>query len=338
MTSSPNALASTLRAFFGEHLPTIRGVSPHTIRSYRDSAVLLLRFLARTTGRPVAALDVPDLTVEHIVAFLHHLEQERHVTATTRNVRLAAIHAFARFLAAQEPTHLDPAQRILGIPFKRARSRPITYLEHEELAAVLDSVDRSTRAGRRDYTLLATMFNTGARVQEILDLRASDLQLTKPYQLRLMGKGRKVRWCPLWPQTAKLVRAWCLERQLDVRSEALVFINQRGGPLTRFGVRFILAKHVRRTAQHVPRLKTKRLHPHSLRHSTAVHLLKSGVDLTTIAHWLGHASVNTTNRYVTVDLDLKRKALDRAAPLGPSRSSRAPWRHDTSVLEWLEAL
>ncbi len=191
MTSSPNALASTLRAFFGEHLPTIRGVSPHTIRSYRDSAVLLLRFLARTTGRPVAALDVPDLTVEHIVAFLHHLEQERHVTATTRNVRLAAIHAFARFLAAQEPTHLDPAQRILGIPFKRARSRPITYLEHEELAAVLDSVDRSTRAGRRDYTLLATMFNTGARVQEILDLRASDLQLTKPYQLRLMGKGRK---------------------------------------------------------------------------------------------------------------------------------------------------
>jgi len=338
MTSPPNALASTLRAFFAEYLPTIRGVSPHTIRSYRDSVVLLLRFLARTTGRPVAALDVPDLTVEHIVAFLHHLEQERRVTATTRNVRLAAIHAFARFLAAQEPTHLDRAQRILGIPFKRARPRPIAYLEHEEIAAVLDGVDRSTRAGRRDYTLLATMFNTGARVQEILDLRASDLQLTKPYQLRLVGKGRKVRWCPLWPQTAKLVRAWCLERPLDLRSEAPVFINQRGQPLTRFGVRFILAKHLRRTAQHLPRLRTKRLHPHSLRHSTAVHLLKSGVDLTTIAHWLGHASVNTTNRYVTVDLDLKRKALDRAAPLGRSRSSRAPWRHNPSVLEWLETL
>jgi len=338
MTPLPNALASTLRAFFGEHLPTIRGVSPHTIRSYRDSAALLLRFLARTTARPVAALDVPDLTVEPIVAFLHHLEQERHVTATTRNVRLAAIHAFARFLAAQEPIHLDQAQRLLGIPFKRARPRPITYLEHEEIAAVLDSVDRSTRAGRRDYALLATMFNTGARVQEILDLRASDLQLTKPYQLRLVGKGRKVRWCPLWPQTANLVRAWCLERQLDLRSDAPVFINQRGGPLTRFGVRFILAKHFRRTAQHLPRLRTKRLHPHSLRHSTAVHLLKSGVDLTTIAHWLGHASLNTTNRYVTIDLDLKRKALARAAPLGRSPSPRAPWRHDASVLEWLEAL
>jgi integrase/recombinase XerD len=338
MSSSPNALASTLRAFFGEHLPTIRGASPHTIRSYRDSTALLLRFLARTTGRSVVALDVPDLTVEHIVAFLQHLEQEREVLATTRNVRLAAIHAFARFLAAQEPTYLDQAQRILAIPFKRARTRPIAYLEYEEIAAVLASVDRSTRAGRRDYTLLATMFNTGARVQEILDLRASDLQLTKPHQVRLVGKGRKVRWCPLWPQTAKLVRASCLERQLDLHSDAPVFVNQRGRPLSRFGVRFILAKHFRRAAQLQPRLKTKRLHPHSLRHSTAVHLLKSGVDLTTIAHWLGHASVNTTNRYVTVDLDLKRKALARAAPLGPSRSPRAPWRHEAGVLEWLEAL
>jgi site-specific recombinase XerD len=204
MTAAPNALASTLRAFFGDHLPTIRGVSPHTIRSYRDSLILLLRFIAITTGRPVAALDVPDLTVQHILAFLHHLEQQRHVTASTRNVRLAAIHAFARFLAAQEPTHLDQAQRLLAIPFKRARPRPISYLEYEEIAALLAGMDRSTHVGRRDYTLVATMFNTGARVQEILDLRASDLQITKPYQLRLVGKGRKVRWCPLWSQTAQL--------------------------------------------------------------------------------------------------------------------------------------
>jgi site-specific recombinase XerD len=338
MTAPPNALAATLRAFFGDHLPTIRGVSPHTIRSYRDSIALLLRFLATTTGRPVVTLDVPDLTTDHVVRFLHHLEQQRHVTATTRNVRLAAIHAFARFLAAREPVHLDLAQRLLGIPFKRARARPIAYLEYEEIAAVLASVDRRTRAGRRDYTLVATMFNTGARVQEILDLRASDLQLTKPYQLRLVGKGRKVRWCPLWPQTAKLVRAWCLEQHLDLRSDAPVFVNQHGLPLTRFGVRFILAKHFRRAAQQQPSLAGKRLHPHSLRHSTAVHLLKSGVDLPTIAHWLGHASVNITNRYVTVDLDLKRKALARAAPLGAVRSSPAPWRRNASVLEWLNAL
>lgn len=338
MTSPPNALACTLRKFFGDHLPTIRGVSPHTIRSYRDSLALLLRFLGTTTARPIATLDVSDLTVEHVIAFLHHVEQHRGVTATTRNVRLAAIHTFARFLAAQEPIYLDQAQRLLAIPFKRARPRPIAYLEYEEIAAVLASVDRSTRAGRRDYTLLAAMFNTGARVQEILDLRAGDLQLTKPYQVRLVGKGQKVRWCPLWPQTAQLLRAWCTERQLDLRSDAPVFVNQRGLPLTRFGVRFILAKHVRQAAQHQPSLATKRFHPHSLRHSTAIHLLKSGVDLPTIAHWLGHASVNTTNRYVTVDLELKRKALARAAPLGTTRSSPAPWRRDASVLEWLEAL
>jgi integrase/recombinase XerD len=337
MTAAPNALAGTLRKFFGDHRPTIRGMSPHTMRSYRDGLALLLRFLATATGRPVATLDMPDVTGEHVIAFLQHVEQHRGVTAATRNVRLAAIHTFARFLAAQEPLYLDQAQRLLAIPFKRARPRPIAYLEYEEIAAVLASVDRSPRAGRRDYTLLAAMFNTGARVQEILDLRAGDLQLTKPYQVRLMGKGRKVRWCPLWSQTAQLVRAWCLERHLDLRSDAPVFVNQRGLPLTRYGVRFILAKHIRHAAQNQPSLMTKRLHPHSLRHSTAVHLLKSGVDLTTIAHWLGHASVNTTNRYVTVDLDLKRKALARAAPLGRSRSSRA-WRHDASVLEWLEAL
>jgi integrase/recombinase XerD len=338
MSSPPNALATTLRKFFGDHLPTIRGMSPHTIRSYRDCFALLLRFLATATKRPVATLDMPDFTVEHIVAFLHHVEQDRGVTATTRNVRLAAIHSFARFLAAQEPLDLDRAQRILAIPFKRARPRPIAYLEYEEIAAVLAGVDRSTHAGRRDYTLLAAMFNTGARVQEILDLRAADLQLTKPYQVRLMGKGRKVRWCPLWPQTAQVLRSWCAERQLDPRSDAVVFVNQRGLPLTRFGVRFILAKHLRDAAQRQPSLASKRFHPHSLRHSTAVHLLKSGVDLPTIAHWLGHASVNTTNRYVTVDLELKRKALARAAPIGSSRSSRAPWRQNASVLEWLEAL
>jgi len=331
MSPVPNALAGALRKFFGDHLPTIRGVSPHTIRSYRDGFALLLRFLATATGRPVATLDMPDVTVDHIVAFLQHVEQDRGVSATTRNVRLAAIHTFARFLAAQEPVYLDQAQRILAIPFKRARPRPIAYFEYEDIAAVLASVDRSTRAGRRDYTLLAAMFNTGARVQEILDIRAGDLQLTKPYQVRLMGKGRKVRWCPLWPQTAQLLRS-------DLRSDAAVFVNQRGLPLTRFGVRFILAKHLRHAAQQQPSLATKRFHPHSLRHSTAVHLLKSGVDLPTIAHWLGHASVNTTNRYVTVDLELKRKALARAAPVGSSRSSRASWRQNASVLEWLEAL
>jgi integrase/recombinase XerD len=250
---------------------------------------------------------------------------------------LAAIHAFFRFLAAQHPDRLDQAQQILGIPFKRARSRPIDYLEYEELNRILMAVDRTPARGRRDYALLATLFNTGARVQELLDVRAIDLQLTSPHQVRLIGKGGKTRTCPLWPQTARLLRALCIERHLDLRSEARIFVNHRGTPLTRFGVRFILAKHLRRAAAACPMLARKTLHPHSVRHSTAVHLLKSGVDPSSIAAWLGHASVTTTNRYATVDLDMKRKALERARPLNtPSR--RPVWRRSATILEWLEAL
>ena len=333
----PNTLASTLRAFFADYLPTLRGLSPHTIRSYRDSLTLLLRFGATQQRRDVAVLDVDDLTADVVIAFLTHLEQTRHSRVTTRNIRLAAIHTFFRFLAVQHPDRLEQVQRILGIPFKRTRSRPVEYLEYEEIDSVLAAVDRATPDGRRDYTLLSTLFNTGARVQEILDVRATDLQLTKPCQIRLVGKGRKTRTCPLWPQTGRLLRALCAERGLDSRAEALLFVNHRGASLTRFGVRFILAKHLRRAAATQPLLARKKLHPHSVRHSTAVHLLKSGVDLPTIAHWLGHASVNTTNRYATIDLDMKRKALAKAQPLSaPSR--RPAWRRDATILEWLEAL
>jgi integrase/recombinase XerD len=332
----PNTLASTLRAFFTDYLSTLRGLSPHTIRSYRDGLTLLLRFVAAHTRRDITVLDVDDLTADVVIAFLADLETTRHCTVRTRNIRLAALHTFFRFLATQHPDRLAHAQRILGIPFKRTRPRPIEYLEHEELEAVLAAVDRTTPAGRRDYTVLATLFNTGARVQELLDVRTTDLQLTTPPQIRLVGKGRKPRTCPLWPQTARLLRALCAERGLDLGANARVFMNHRGGPLTRFGVRFILAKYVRRAAVTQPRLARKRLHPHSLRHSTAVHLLRSGVDPLTIAHWLGHASVNTTNRYATIDLAMKRRALAKAQPLSTPR--RPAWRRDATILDWLEAL
>ncbi len=332
----PNPLASTLRAFFTDYLSTLRGLSPHTIRSYRDGLTLLLRFVAARTRRDITVLDVDDLTADVVIAFLADLETTRHATVRTRNIRLAALHTFFRFLATQHPDRLAHAQQILGIPFKRTQPQPIEYLEREELEAVLAAVDRTTPAGRRDYTLLATLFNTGARVQELLDVRVTDLQLTTPSQVRLVGKGRKLRTCPLWPQTARLLRALCAERGLDLGSAAPLFVNHRGMPLTRFGVRFILAKYLRRATATQPGLARKRLHPHSLRHSTAVHLLKSGVDPTTIAHWLGHASVNTTNRYATIDLAMKRQALAKAQPLRTPR--RPAWRRDTTILEWLEAL
>jgi integrase/recombinase XerD len=334
----PNTLARALRDFFADHLPRIRGVSPHTVQSYRDSLVLLLRFVAVQRERSVAELDLDDLGPEEIVAFLQHLEDNRHNSVSTRNVRLAAIHAFVRYLAARHPERLEQCQRILGIPFKRAPSPVIEYFEYEEIEAVLLSVDRTTADGRRDYTLLATMFNTGARVQEILDLRPCDLQLSKPFQVRLVGKGRKERLCPLWPQTAELLRSLLSEAGMDPRSTVPLLRNHRGEPLTRFGVRYILAKYCDRARASTPTLAAKRLHPHSMRHSTAVHLLKAGVDLTTISHWLGHASVNTTNRYVTIDLEMKREAIAKARPVDDHTDPVAPWRSDASILEWLEAL
>jgi len=334
--SHPNALARTLRQFFADHLPGGRGVSRHTINSYRYALILLLRFLATSHGRPVAALDLGDIQAEDVVAFLDSLEHERHNTVASRNVRLAALHAFFRFVAVHEPEQLARSQRILQIPFKRADHRTIDYLEYAELQAVLEAVDRSTAAGRRDYALLATMFNTGARVQELLDLRSCDLSLDKPYQVRLFGKGRKERVCPLWPQTAALLRELCTERQLDLRAPVPLFVNQRRQPLTRFGVGYILDKYLQRAQATVPSLRGKRLHPHSMRHSTAVHLLKSGVDLSTIGQWLGHASVNTTNKYATIDLDLKRQALAQAE--SPATASLAGWRNDATILEWLESL
>jgi site-specific recombinase XerD len=241
-TELPNLLGAVIRDYFTDHLPRLRGTSPHTIHSYRDSIVLLLRFLARERKKPITALELTDLDPPGILAFLRYLEQERNNGVSTRNVRLSAVHALFHFVASRNPEHLGLAQRVLGIPFKRAGQRAIDYLEYEEIDAVLKTINRSTAQGRRDYALLATMFNTGSRVQEIADLRACDLQLTKPFQVRLFGKGRKERYCPLWLQTAAVLRTSCDQRNLDLRSENRVFLNHRGQPLTRFGIRHILAR------------------------------------------------------------------------------------------------
>ena len=336
-SSKPNALARVLRGFFADHLPRVRGSSPHTVLSYRDTLVLFLRFVADRRKRSVSQLDLGDLAPLEVLAFLEHLETNRHNLAATRNVRLAAIHAFFRYCATADPARVEHCQRVLAIPFKRTGSRPIQYLEYDEIQAVLASVDRTTADGRRDYALLATMFNTGARVQEIVTLCVRDLQLEALPQVRLYGKGRKERWCPLWPQTAEILRAWLREPGRDISPDRPLFCNHRGERLTRFGVRYLLRKYCARAKVTKPSLGRKRLHPHSMRHSSAVHLLRSGVEITTISQWLGHASVATTNRYATVDLEMKRKSIEQARPTDFG-SGPASWRTDASILDWLEGL
>ena len=338
MSVTPNALARALRGFFADHLPRVRGVSPHTVRSYRDAFMLLLRFVAGRCERPVVALDFCHIAVDDILAFLDNLETDRHNGAATRNARLAAIHAFARYAATSHPEHLEQCQRILAVPFKRARPRLVEYLEGDELRALLDAPDRATPDGRRDHALLLALFNTGARVQEILDLRPCDLQLVRPLQVRLRGKGRKERVCPLWPQTAEILRALLAERGVDPAATQPLFRNRRGEPLTRFGVRYLLRKYAGAAQAAVTTLGAKRVHPHVMRHTTAVHLLQAGVDLVTISHWLGHASVETTNRYAAVDLEMKRAAVAKARPVGTIDRTLAAWRTDATILQWLEAL
>jgi integrase/recombinase XerD len=336
--AGPNALARSLRGFFADHLPRVRGASPHTVRSYRDAVALLLRFLAERHGRDVVVLDFDDLDPQEVLAFLDHLEVSRGNGRGTRNVRLAAIHAFARYAAAGDPEHLALCQRLLAIPFKRADTRIVEYLEADELRVLLDAPDVTRPDGRRDHALLLTMFNTGARVQELLDLRPCDLQLVRPLQVILHGKGRKERICPLWPQTADALRNLIEEHRITQDGVEALFRNRLGQPLTRFGVRYILRKYARQGVAAVPSLAKKRVHPHTMRHTTAVHLLQAGVDMVTISHWLGHASVETTNRYAAVDLETKRTALTKAEPLAERDGNVAPWRTDTSILAWLEAL
>jgi integrase/recombinase XerD len=338
MTKVTNTLAPALRGFFTKYLPESRGLSRHTLLSYRDTLVLLLRFVAGSRNTTPVTLELDAISPEAVLAFLNHLEEERHNKTSSRNVRLAAIHAFFRYVTIGMPESIDQAQRILAIPFKRTVTRPIDYLEYEELHAVLSNIDRATSDGRRDYALLALMFNSGARAQEIVDLGACDLQLESPKQVKLFGKGRKTRICPLWPQTAQVLKEFASERMLDLRSNAPVFCNHRGERLSRFGLRYILAKYCKLSANTCASLSGKRLHPHSMRHTCAIYLLRSGVDLVNISHWLGHANVNTTNRYAIADLEMKRKTIAQAELPSDALVPPARWRQDASVIEWLASL
>lgn len=333
-----NILAIALQGFLSDFLPRVRGLSPHTVLAYRDSFKLFLQFLAQQKGKPISDLDVHSIDVAEVIAFLEDLETNRHNTISTRNVRLSAIQSLFRYLGGRYPEYLGKSQRVSDIPLKRMPTRTVEYFEFEEITAVLQSVDRSKAYGRRDYALLSVMFNTGARAQEIVDLRATDLQLSKPFSVSIYGKGKKERICPLWPQTAQVLSDYLEERCVDLKKPLPVFINHLGRALTRFGVRHILAKYVRLGTSLQPSLEKKSLHPHCMRHSTALHLLKSGVDLSTISHWMGHSSINTTNKYVTINLEMKRKAIEKAKPLNCEINTKASWRKNPDILKWLESL
>lgn len=335
MTNSLPVLSGLLHAFFHEWMVEQRNASHRTILAYRDSWRLFLRFVAERQKRKVAGLRTEDLTGTEVLAFLQHIERDRRGTIGTRNCRLAAIRSFFSFVAGQEPRAAKLCSEVLHVPFKRAPKKAVSYLESTEVAAILSQPNQSKAEGQRDHTLLSLLYNTGARIQEALDLRPQDIQLKSPAHVRLLGKGQKERISPLWPETAEVLAA--LLRRCPRRIDESMFINRYGEPLTASGFRFRLRQYVKAAAQHVPTLLRKRITPHIFRHTTAVHLVAAGVDVTVIRSWMGHAQLHTTNHYAQANLETKRKALEQVdAKLRPGKPPR--WKRDADLLAWLDSL
>ncbi len=336
MTRRVDPLLKLVESYFNEHLRRVRGASPHTIRAYANGLRLFFVFLAREARCSVADLKLDHIVVDKVLAFLHHLEVERHNTAGSRNCRLAAVHGFVEHLLRHDISRAACYQRILAVPAKRARARAIEYLEPEHVRAVLAQPDRTTSTGQRDYVLLLFLYNTGARVGETIAVTRDDLRLTPPRHVRIRGKGSKERICPLWPETATaLARVAGFENE----SSGPIFKNARGQPITRDGVAYILAKYVALAARELPALQRRRITPHVLRHSCAVALLQAGLDVTVIRDYLGHASVATTGRYLNTNLDMKRRALESFwQRSGLASGSRRRWRPAPSLISFLSSL
>ncbi|MBI3664349.1 MAG: tyrosine-type recombinase/integrase [Acidobacteria bacterium] len=332
-----NVLGPWLRRFLLEHLVSERNLSLNTQRSYRDTLILLVTFLARTLRKTPERLTIMDLTEDQILVFLLYLENSRHCGVRTRNQRLSAIHALARFIGMRSPEHIVWSGQILAIPMKKAMRGLIPYLEKSEIDTLLESPDCKTSQGRRDRALLLFLYNSGARAGEAAQLTIADLDLARTpsngqSSAKVIGKGRKLRRCPLWPRTAAELAFLVAGRSPSDQ----VFLNRRGQPLTRFGIHALVKRYARRASSKLPSLATKKVSPHTIRHTTATHLLRAGVDINTIRAWLGHVSIETTNVYAEVDLEMKAKAL-ALCDIGAGKTS-APWSRNRSLLAFLRSL
>ncbi len=336
MTKPSDELGKHLRFFLAEYLPRQRNASTETIHAYRDALKLFLLFAAKEKRRAVVRLTLADVDRATVLGFLEWIERERNNGSSTRNHRLSVIHSFFRCVAQSIPEAVEGCAQIMAIPQKRTEHRSIDYLTLDEMASLIRQIPSKRIEDQRDDALVRFLYNTGARVQEAVTVMASDLRLDSPPHVLLYGKGRKERLCPLWPDTAERLQSLLNKRCIGFGEKAYVFTNRKGERLTRFGVRYILAKYVRSAIEDRPDLVRKRVHPHCIRHTTALHLLQSGVDLNTVRCWLGHASVTTTNKYVEIDLEMKRRAIDKMAIITDDQLERTV--PDDTLIKWLESL
>jgi integrase/recombinase XerD len=326
-------LAPHLQAFFADYLCHQKRLSPHTIGSCRDTFRLLLTFIRSQTGIEPSALHIADVDAPIILRFLQYLEQQRGNAVRSRNIRLAAIRSFFRLLALREPASIGIVTRVLAIPIKREDRKLIGYLTRVEMQALLTAPDRSQWTGRRDYALLLTLYNSGARVSEVTALTRAQVCFGASTFVQLRGKGRKERPVPLWTETAHVLKAWFEE--LGEAAGPIAFPNARGKALSREGVAYLLHQARQRALPACPSLATKHLTPHVVRHTTAMHLLQAGVDIATIALWLGHESIETTHMYLQADLARQEQALEK---LGPIAGGWQRFQADDPLLTFLNSL
>lgn len=330
---------SIVYSFFLDYLPQQKGLRLGSIRSYRDTMRLLLAFASAQTKRGVSKLRFEDIGFECVLGFLRELEQTRRNSISTRNQRLAALHTFYEYVGRRVPEMLHVCEQVAAIPMKRSALPETRFMARDEVETLFEQLPDRGRLALRDRTLLLFLYNTGARVTEVADLRVEQLVLTPPPKVRLLGKGGKWRTCPIWEQTARALRQLLTERGAS-DPQAAVFTSATGGPMTRFGI----YKRVRQHAASIEKTPSvpqpRRITPHVFRHTMAVHMLEAGAEANVIRGWLGHVSLNTTNRYAEITLRMKEEALNLCEPpTSTAGQHRKPaWHDDAALMSWLESL
>jgi len=334
-------LGTILYSYFEQDLKLSKGLLPSSVHSYRDTIRLFLHFVAQDIHRKITRIPMSELTSDRVLRFLQFLEIQRHNHICTRNQRLAALHTFFNYLARRMPEMMGEAERVTFIPHKRVPPPQTLYLERDEIDILFSNMPKKARFALRDRTLLLFLYNTGARVQEVADLHVANLNLESQPRVHLHGKGDKWRICPLWTETGTLLKQLLKENYCNPKPDHPVFISHKGQPLTRFGIYKIVRHHTRILEKKNANGKLQKISPHTLRHTTAVHLLESGVEVNVIRAWLGHVSLDTTNRYAEINIRMKEKALETCEPPLSALEGfpRKPiWKDDQSLLNWLESL
>lgn len=330
-----NELTHHVQTFFQTHLPVERALRPHTIKAYRDTIKLFLKYLTGAKRLRIQKLTLDDLTAKSVLSFLDDCERGRKNAAKTTNQRLAVLKSFFTYMLNFDPTRANQYERVFHLKAKRVPYRPVEYLFKEEIRAIMNEVDVTTEKGQRDHTALLFLYNTGARAQELCDLKVGHLRLEKPYLAILHGKGNKTRQVPLWQETVDALNI-LIANNVEEKDRA-VFVNRRGEALTRFGLRYLLKHYSKKAARKMPALLLKKIGPHTIRHTTAMHLLQAGVDITIIKAWLGHVDLNTTHGYVEIDLKMKEEALRKARPQRQNQKIRNLLSEESNLLAWLES-